>query len=155
MSDKANIIKTPISSDEIEQIENIELLFFAYRDFVSDPDRILAKYSFGRAHHRALYFVNRNPGMTVAELIEILNITKQSLSRVLKELIQSDYISQSTGKNDRRKRLLYPTEKGRELILALSSPQSERITKALANLEPEAKYHVHLFLKSMVGKSQE
>src|SRR5262249_41205057 len=85
----------------------IELLFFAYRDFIGDPDDVLAKCGFGRAHHRVLHFVNRNPGMKVAELLDILKITKQSLGRVLKQLIDQGYVAQKEGANDRRQRLLY------------------------------------------------
>ena len=91
----------------------IELLFFAYRDFVGDPDEVLAKFGFGRAHHRVLHFVNRNPGMKVAELLDILKITKQSLGRVLKQLIDQGYVVQKEGANDRRQRLLYVTAEGR------------------------------------------
>jgi hypothetical protein len=80
----------------------IELLFFAYRDFVSDPDRILTDYGFGRAHHRVLHFVNRQPGLTIAELLDILRITKQSLNRVLKELVEKGFIEQRPGVQDRR-----------------------------------------------------
>ena len=87
----------------------IELLFFAYRDFVGDPDEVLLKLGFGRAHHRVLHFVNRNPGIKVADLLEILNITKQSLGRVLKQLIDQGYVSQKEGAHDRRQRLLYVT----------------------------------------------
>src|SRR5437868_2870908 len=89
----------------------IELLFFAYRDFISDPDDVLVKLGFGRAHHRVLHFVNRNPGMKVAELLEILKITKQSLARVLRQLIQEGYILQREGAKDRRQRLFYVTPK--------------------------------------------
>src|SRR6202048_3931601 len=84
----------------------IELLFFAYRDFIGDPDDVLAKLGFGRAHHRVLHFVNRNPGMKVAELLDILKITKQSLCRVLKALIDEGYVVQKEGAKDRRHRLL-------------------------------------------------
>src|SRR5207249_5548158 len=84
----------------------IELLFFAYRDFISDPDQVLATFGFGRAHHRVLHFVNRNPGMKVAELLDILKITKQSLGRVLKQLVDEGYVVQKAGANDRRQRLL-------------------------------------------------
>ena len=87
----------------------IELFFFAYRDFVSDPDRILAEYGFGRAHHRVLHFVDRQPGLTIAELLDILRITKQSLNRVLKELIEKGFIESRTGTADRRQRLLFTT----------------------------------------------
>src|SRR3712207_5360043 len=109
----------------------IELLFFAYRDFVSDPDRILAEYGFGRAHHRVLHFVVRRPGMTIAELLDILKITKQSLNRVLKELIDKGYVVQRTGPTDRRQRLLSPTDEGRELALRMARLQSRRIARAL------------------------
>ena len=85
----------------------IELLFFAYRDFVGDPDRILADYGFGRAHHRVLHFVQRRPGLTIAELLDILQITKQSLNRVLKELVEKGYIEQRTGRQDKRQRQVF------------------------------------------------
>src|SRR5215208_8181023 len=98
----------------------IELFFFAYRDFVSDPDRILADFSFGRAHHRVLHFVDRQPGLTIAELLDILRITKQSLNRVLKELIEKDFVTSSTGTSDRRQRLLHSTAKGHDLALKLA-----------------------------------
>src|SRR3954462_4327799 len=84
-------------------------LFFAYRDFVGDPDRILADFGFGRAHHRVLHFVDRRPGLTIAELLEILRITKQSLNRVLKELIGQGFVESRTGPTDRRQRLLHAT----------------------------------------------
>ncbi len=102
----------------------IELLFFAYRDFVSDPDDVLAKLEFGRAHHRVLHFVNRNPGMKVADLLDILKITKQSLGRVLKQLIDQSYIVQKEGANDRRQRLLYATPKGEALAMKLAGLQT-------------------------------
>ena len=86
----------------------IELLFFAYRDFVGDPDRILAQYGFGRAHHRVLHFVDRYPGLTIAELLDILRITKQSLNRVLKELVEKKYHrGEARAMPDRRQRLLF------------------------------------------------
>src|SRR4030088_1899407 len=92
--------------------ELIELLFFPFRDFVGDPDHVLANIAFGRAHHRVLHFVNRNPGMKVAELLDILKITKQSLGRVLKQLIDPGYVEKEEGAKDRRHRLLSVTEKG-------------------------------------------
>src|SRR5437660_8164166 len=85
----------------------IELLFFSYRDFVSDPDHVLEKFGFGRAHHRVLHFVNRNPGMKVADLLDVLRITKQSLGRVLKQLVDGGYVIQKEGSDDRRHRLLF------------------------------------------------
>jgi DNA-binding MarR family transcriptional regulator len=129
--------------------EIIELLFFAYRDFISDPDAILEKGDMGRAHHRVVHFVNRTPGMTVADLLETLNITKQSLARVLKQLLESGYICQVAGPADRRQRMLYPTKSGRELALALARPQSQRIKRAFAGTRPEAREAVLQFLSQM------
>nr|WP_246225612.1 MarR family transcriptional regulator [Rhizobium daejeonense] len=139
----------PVVDDKTIDFETIELLFFAYRDFVSDPDAILAKIGYGRAHHRVVYFVSRRPGMTVADLLAILQITKQSLARVLKELIDSGYIRQMAGPADRRQRRLYPTLAGRELALALSEPQSQRIARALEGFTPEMKEGVCKFLEGM------
>ncbi len=112
----------------------IELLFFAYRDFVSDADDVLDTFGFGRAHHRVLHFVNRNPGMKVAELLDILKITKQSLARVLKQLIDEDYVVQKEGAKDRRQRLLYVTPKGEGLAMRLARLQTGRIGRALSEL---------------------
>lgn len=117
---------------DAEILEFIELLFFAYRDFISDPDAILSAYGFGRAHHRVLHFVGRNPGMRVAELLDILRITKQSLARVLKELIEKQLVYQTEGAQDRRQRLLYLTPEGEALRLKLMKPQMERVGRALA-----------------------
>lgn len=139
----------PVVDDGKIDFEIIEALFFAYRDFVSDPDAILSRIGFGRAHHRVVYFVSRQPGMTVADLLETLQITKQSLARVLKQLIDSGYIRQMTGPEDRRQRRLYPTLAGRELALALCEPQSRRIDKALENMPPEARECVRQFLTGM------
>ena len=127
----------------------IELLFFAYRDFTSDPDKILAHYGFGRAHHRVLHFVNRTPGLTVAELLDVLKITKQSLARVLKQLIDTGHIVQVQGPRDRRQRELHPTEKGR--ALALAAPQSRRISNALQGVGTEGRIAVERFLRAMVN----
>jgi len=143
-------LQTPITNDEIANLEMIEHFFFAYRDFISDPDLMLKSLGFGRAHHRALYFVSRNPGMTVAELLSILKITKQSLARVLRQLIDSGYIVQNEGENDRRKRLLFSTQKGRKLIRALSAPQSRRIEKAFSHMDEDAKHQVLKFLAAMI-----
>ena len=109
----------------------IELLFFAYRDFVSDPDSILEEIGFGRAHHRVLHFIDRKPGLTVAELLDLLKITKQSLARVLKQLVDGGYVEQRPGPVDRRQRELYLTDAGSALIGSLREPQSRRIMAAL------------------------
>jgi len=128
----------------------IELLFFAYRDFVGDPDDVLAKFGFGRAHHRVLHFVNRNPGMKVAALLDILKITKQSLGRVLKQLVDEGYIEQKEGERDRRQRLLFATPKGAELALRLARLQTARIARALAEIGPGAHEAASKFLTAMI-----
>ncbi len=128
----------------------IELLFFAYRDFVGDPDEVLSKLGFGRAHHRVLHFVNRNPGMKVADLLDILNITKQSLGRVLKQMVDQGYVLQKEGAQDRRQRLLYVTPKGEALALKLAGMQTARITRAIAELGPAAHESARRFLTAMI-----
>ena len=114
----------------------IELLFFAYRDFVGDPDEVLEKLGFGRAHHRVLHFVNRNPGMKVAELLDVLKITKQSLGRVLKQLIDEGYVVQKAGANDRRQRLLYASAAGEALAMKLAGLQAVRIQARAGRARP-------------------
>jgi DNA-binding MarR family transcriptional regulator len=128
----------------------IELIFFAYRDFVGDPDSVLAAFGFGRAHHRVLHFVNRNPGLKVAELLDILKITKQSLGRVLKQLIDQGYVEQREGEKDRRQRLLFVTPKGEALALKLADLQTQRIGRAFAELGPDAPAIVRRFLAAML-----
>lgn len=147
----AKPIRTAITSDDGIDLSIIELFFFAYRDFTSDPDQILAEYGFGRAHHRILHFVNRMPGLTVAELLDVLKITKQSLARVLKQLIDTGHVIQVQGPRDRRQRELYPTAKGRALALALARPQSRRIHAALQGTRDEDRSAIERFLKAMVN----
>jgi DNA-binding MarR family transcriptional regulator len=108
----------------------IELLFYAYRDFTGEPDRMLAQIGLGRAHHRVVYFVGRYPGISVGELLAILRITKQSLSRVLGELVREGYIAQKQGAVDRRQRRLELTERGAELERRLTENQRRRIAAA-------------------------
>lgn len=129
------------------------LLFFAYRDFVSDADELLAHHKFGRAHHRVLYFVNIRPGMPVADLLGILKITKQSLARVLRQLIDEEYIKQHAGQEDRRQRLLFATTKGQEYFSTLSKSQTTRINAALDNFPIEQQQAIRQFLVSMVEPS--
>ena len=138
----------PHSAEPIWDI--IELLFFAYRDFVGDADDVLAKLGFGRAHHRVLHFVNRNPGMKVADLLEVLKITKQSLGRVLKQLVDQGYVVQKEGENDRRQRLLYVTAKGEQLAMKLAGLQTERIAPALSEIGPNAHEAARRFLVAMI-----
>jgi DNA-binding MarR family transcriptional regulator len=128
----------------------IELLFFAYRDFVGDADHELEVFGFGRAHHRVLHFVHRYPGLKVADLLEVLRITKQSLGRVLKQLLDEGYIVQKTGNNDRRQRLLFATAKGEALVGKLAGLQTDRINRALGDIEPSAADTVRQFLRAMI-----
>ena len=126
----------------------MELLFYAYRDLIDPPDEILKKYRFGRAHHRVIHFVGRNPEVTVSDLLCILRITKQSLSRVLSQLISEGIVEQSKGQHDRRKRLLSLTEKGTEFEFRISQNQRDCIAKSFATAGPDA---VEGFRKVLVG----
>ncbi|MFD2204260.1 MarR family winged helix-turn-helix transcriptional regulator [Kiloniella antarctica] len=121
-----------------EIMQAIELLFFAYRDFTGEPDELLAEYSFGRAHHRVIHFVGRHPGITVSELLSILQITKQSLSRVLGQLVREGFIKQTPGAVDRRQRLLELTDKGLDLDEKLFNVQRQRIVRAYKESGAEA-----------------
>ena len=150
-----DLLATPMADANHIDFETIEQFFFAYRDFVSDPDQILETSGFGRAHHRVVHFVNRYPGMTVADLLDTLKITKQSLARVLKQLIDSGYIRQMAGHADRRQRQLYPTLAGRELALALAEPQSRRIARALQGMNAEERAAIRQFLSGMQDKEQD
>ncbi len=135
-----------LSEDEVRQ--GIELLFFAYRDFTAEPDAILDRYGFGRAHHRVIHFVGRHPQMTVSELLGILRITKQSLSRVLGQLVRQGFIVQKPGPHDRRQRLLELAPKGCELERQLSEPQRARIVNAYRRAGAQA---VEGFRKVLLG----
>jgi len=146
----ADIKSGPAQGDE-ETVALIELLFFAYRDFVSDPDELLKELGFGRAHHRVVHFAGRDPGMTVASLLDILRITKQSLGRVLKDLIDKDYVFQKEGDSDRRQRLLYLTEKGEALRRKLMAPQMARIRRALQQSGQGAAGHARDILYHLVS----
>jgi DNA-binding MarR family transcriptional regulator len=130
----------------------IELLFFAYRDFVGDADHELEAFGFGRAHHRVLHFVHRYPGLKVADLLDVLRITKQSLGRVLKQLLDEGYIIQKTGNNDRRQRLLYATPKGEALVAKLAGLQTDRINRAIAEIGPAGTETVRQFLRAMIDR---
>src|SRR4026209_2108936 len=117
---------------ENETVALIELMFFAYRDFVSDPDTVLEQLGFGRAHHRVVHFVGRDPGMTVTQLLDILRITEQSVGRVLKGLIDEGDVFLKEGETDRRQRLLHLTDAGEELRQRLMAPQMSRIRRAVS-----------------------
>ena len=128
----------------------IELLFFAYRDFVGDADDELEVFGFGRAHHRVLHFVHRYPGLKVADLLDVLRITKQSLGRVLKQLLDEGYIVQKAGNNDRRQRLLFATAKGEALVAKLAGLQTDRINRALRDIPSPGADTVRQFLRAMI-----
>lgn len=144
-------------SDTAEAREHLvacaELLFFAYRDFTREADRVLTEYGFGRAHHRVLHFVHRHPGLRVAQLLDILKITKQSLARVLKELIDKGFISSKPGPEDRRERLLNVTVKGAKLTERLTALQIQRIESALAQAGPGADTAARKFLFAMIAEN--
>lgn len=148
-------IKSPanplfLREDDLRQ--GIELLFFAYRDFTAKADETLAQFGFGRAHHRVIYFVGRNPGMTVSELLDILKITKQSLSRVLGQLVRQGFIVQRPGTIDRRQRLLSLTELGADLERKLTEEQRALVARAYKAAGAEA---VDGFRKVMLGMINE
>lgn len=130
----------------------IELLFFAYRDFVGDADHVLETFGFGRAHHRVVHFVQRYPGLTVADLLDVLRITKQSLGRVLKQMLDEGYIVQKAGDHDRRQRLLFATPKGEALVARLAGLQTARIDRALGEFGPEGAETVRHFLRRMIDR---
>jgi DNA-binding MarR family transcriptional regulator len=131
----------------------IELLFYAYRDFTAEPDAMLAQYGFGRAHHRVIYFVGRNPGMTVSELLAILRITKQSLSRVLGQLVREGFVERHHGSSDRRQRLLRLTDKGVELERRLTENQRARLARAFREAGAESVAGYQRVLLGIVGEA--
>ena len=126
-----NYLLTPLYLNEREIRKVIELIFFSYRDFTTGPDQILEKINFGRAHHRVIYFVGKQKNLTIKELLSILQITKQSLSRVLNQLVEEKYILVTTGKDKRTKNLKL-TKKGEELEIKLTTIQIEKIKKVLS-----------------------
>jgi DNA-binding MarR family transcriptional regulator len=139
-----------LRDDDLRQ--GIELLFFAYRDFTAKADETLLQYGFGRAHHRVIYFVGRNPGMTVSDLLDILKITKQSLSRVLGQLVRQGFIVQRHGVTDRRQRLLHLTDRGTDLERKLTEDQRALVAKAYRSAGAEA---VEGFRKVLLGMINE
>jgi DNA-binding MarR family transcriptional regulator len=136
---------------QVDIVSCVELFYFAYRDFTCDPDTILEQYGFGRAHHRVLHFVHRNPGLKVAELLDILKITKQSLARVLKQLVDEGFIIQRAGDEDRRERRLYVSAKGARLTDKLTQIQVKRLEQALSKAGPGADRLARQFLFAMIA----
>ncbi|WP_158816590.1 MarR family winged helix-turn-helix transcriptional regulator [Methylocapsa sp. S129] len=148
----AKFDERPVSAPPMYDL--IELFFFAYRDFVGDADRLLITYEFGRAHHRVLHFVSRQPGLTIAELLEILKITKQSLNRVLKELIDKSFIEARAGAQDRRHRQLHVTPKGARLARELAQLQTRRFMEAMDTLGEGGRKRASAFLLAMIDENQ-
>ena len=142
----------PLFLREEELRQAMELLFYAYRDFTAEPDAILAKYGFGRAHHRVIYFVGRHPGITVSDLLAILKITKQSLSRVLGQLVREGFVDQRTDPGDRRRRLLHLAPKGQDLERLLTERQSGRIARAYREAGAEAVEGFRTVLRGVINE---
>ncbi|MGI9355963.1 MAG: MarR family winged helix-turn-helix transcriptional regulator [Rhizobiaceae bacterium] len=149
-ADQENPVTEPPKPEDGLDFALVELFFFAYRDFIADADGVLELYGFGRAHHRVLHFVNRRPGMVVAELLEILRITKQSLGPVLRQLIDGGLLLQITNEEDRRQRQLFPTQKGRNLSIELTHMQTRRIKRALQALPNSERETIKAFLFGMI-----
>ncbi|MGD9861903.1 MAG: MarR family winged helix-turn-helix transcriptional regulator [Pseudodonghicola sp.] len=130
--------------------QGIEAMFFAYRGFTADPDRILSEMAYGRAHHRAIHFINRAPGTTVNNLLSILGVTKQSLNRVLRTLIADGLVESRVGTADKRERHLYLTEAGRALESRLSDAQRARMRAAYREAGPDAVAGFRKVLEAMM-----
>lgn len=137
-----------LTDDQLRQ--GIELMFFAYRDFTSDPDRILEARGYGRAHHRAIHFINRNPGLMVNELLDILGVTKQSLNRVLRQLVDDGLVESRVGATDRRQRNLHLTESGKALEHELSAAQRRRVRAAFSAAGPDAVQGFRKVMEAMI-----
>ena len=148
-------MQNPNRSDQLlfltdEQLrQGIEMMFFAYRGFTAYPDRILSEHNYGRAHHRAIHFIGRKPGLTVSELLDILGVTKQSLNRVLRELVNNGLVESRIGKQDRRQRNLHLTAEGKALEKELSNAQRQKMRKAYSAAGPEAVQGFRTVLNAM------
>ena len=142
----------PLLQSDAGLRQAMELLFFAYRDFTGEADALLATFGFGRAHHRVIYFVGGHPGMTVSELLKILKITKQSLSRVLGQLIQDGLVHQRSDDTDRRRRRLYLTPKGVGLERRLTERQSRRIARAYREAGADAIEGFRAVLRGIINE---
>jgi DNA-binding MarR family transcriptional regulator len=146
-------VKSVLPLDEEELRQAIELLYFAYRGFTAEPDAILSQMGMGRAHHRVIYFVGRNPGVTVSALLGILRITKQSLARVLSQLVEDGYVSQTPGPKDRRQRLLALTDKGIAFEKQLTARQSRVVARAFTGESREGLDCFRRILQELVAES--
>ena len=130
--------------------KGIEAMFFAYRGFTADPDRILEGMDYGRAHHRAIHFIHRSPGTTVSNLLATLGVTKQSLNRVLRSLIEDGLVEARIGRRDKRERHLHLTPKGQELERELSDAQRARMRAAYRAAGPQAVAGFRQVLEAMM-----
>ena len=139
-----------LTDDQLRK--GIEAMFFAYRGFTADPDRILVEHGYGRAHHRAIHFIHRSPGTTVNNLLSILGVTKQSLNRVLRTLVADGLVSNTVGARDKRERHLHLTEKGETLERALSDAQRDRMRYAFRTAGPEAVAGFRQVLEAMMDE---
>jgi len=154
MNDRASPGGPPLLYLTDEQLrQGIEAMFFAYRGFTADPDRILEKHGYGRAHHRAVHFIHRSPGTTVNNLLSILGVTKQSLNRVLRTLIDEGLVDARVGTRDKRERNLFLTEKGEALERELSEVQRERMRAAFREAGPDAVSGFRKVLEAMMDPS--
>ncbi len=129
-----NKLLTPLFLNEKEIRKIIELMFFSYRDFTSGPDKLLEKINFGRAHHRVIYFVGKRENLTIKELLSILQITKQSLSRVLNQLVREKYVILTSGEDKRTKKLSL-SKKGQDLEKKLSEIQIIKIYNVIKEFD--------------------
>ncbi len=139
-----------LTDDQIRR--GIEAMYFAYRAFTSDPDLILAEMDYGRAHHRALHFIHRDPGLTVTALLDVLGVTKQSLNRVLRTLIEDGLVDSRVGRRDRRERQLYLTDSGTALERKLSETQRARLRTAFRTAGPQAVAGFRQVLEAMMDR---
>ena len=151
-----NVRITPLGSEDLlfltdDQLRRgIEAMYFAYRAFTADPDMILTDLDYGRAHHRALHFINRDQGLTVTSLLMVLGVTKQSLNRVLRTLIDDGLVESRVGRRDRRERLLHLTPKGVALERRLSEAQRARMRAAYRKAGPQAVAGFRMVLEAMM-----
>ena len=150
MSEFQRATASPLFLRDAELRRSIELLYFAYRDFVGEADRLLDAQGLGRAHHRALYFIARQEGLHVGALLEILQISKQSLARVLRQLLDQELVRQEAKSSDRRRRQLYLTDSGRDLERQLVAAQKHLLGRAYKGLAPEAIKGFHQVLINMI-----
>ncbi len=137
-----------LTDDQLRK--GIEAMFFAYRGFTADPDRILIEKGYGRAHHRAIHFINRSPGTTVNNLLSILGVTKQSLNRVLRTLIEDGLVESLVGTRDKRERHLFLTDAGAELERELSDAQRSRMRDAFRAAGPDSVAGFRTVLEAMM-----